>query len=80
MVPFTAGQRMTRLLILEASHLRWSYFDEETAAFVRNLEDFGPRKTVDPQFIFIDHETTGTHPQRDVHAIQILTDSFSLAF
>lgn len=56
-------------------HLRWSYFDEETAAFVGNLENFGPGKAVDPQLLFINHETTGTHPQRDFNTVQILKET-----
>lgn len=53
-------------------YLRWSYFDEEAAAFVWDLEDFGPRETIDPQFVFVDHQTTGANPQHDVNTIQIL--------
>ena len=62
-------------------YLRWSYFDEEAAAFVRDLEHFGPGETVDPQFVLVNHQTTGANPQHDVNTIEVLTEAqrFSLA-
>lgn len=60
---------------MKTLYLRWSYFDEEAAAFVWNLEDFGPGETVDPQFVFVNHQTTGANPQHDVNTIQILTET-----
>lgn len=54
-------------------YLRWSYFDEEAAAFVWNLQDFGPWEPVDPEFIFVDHETVGANSKHDFNTIQILT-------
>lgn len=60
--------------VFVAVYLGWSYFNEEAASFVWDFEDFGPGETVDPQFIFVNHQTTGTNPQYDVNSIQILTD------
>lgn len=53
-------------------YLRWTDFDEEAAVLVRDLEDFGPREPVDPQFVFINHETAGADPKHDVDTVQIL--------
>lgn len=56
-------------------YLRWSYFDEEAVVFVWDLEDFWPGETIDPQFIFVNHDTTGAHAHHDVNTIQILTET-----
>lgn len=54
------------------SYLRWSDLDEEAAAFVGHFEDFGPGEAVDPQLVFVNHQTTGADAQHDVHTVQIL--------
>lgn len=56
-------------------YLGWSNFYEEAAAFVGHLEDFGPGEPVDPQLVFVDHQTTGADPQHDVNPIQILQEA-----
>lgn len=53
-------------------YLWCSDFDEEAAAFVGDLEHFGPWEAVDPQLVFVDHQATGADAQRDVNAIQVL--------
>ena len=58
----------------EEFYLRRSYFDEEAAALVGHLEDFGPGETVDPQFVFVNHQATGANAQHDVNTVQILTE------
>lgn len=63
------------MCVMKWLYLRGSYFDEEAAAFVWDLEDFGPWKTIDPQFVFVNHQTTGANPQHDVNTIQILTET-----
>lgn len=47
-------------------------FDKEAAAFVRDLEHFGPRETVDPQLVLVNHQATGANPERNVNTIKIL--------
>lgn len=46
--------------------------NKKAAALVGNLQHFGPRKTIDSQFIFIDKKATGTDTQSDIHAFQVL--------
>lgn len=45
---------------------------EEAAAFVGNLQDFGPREAVDSQLIFVNKKATGTDSQSDIHSFQVL--------
>lgn len=53
-------------------YLSWPNLYEETAAFVGNLQDFGPREAVDSQFIFVNKKATGTDSQSDIHSFQVL--------
>lgn len=54
------------------SYLPWPNLYEKAAAFVGNLQDFGPREAVDSQFIFVNKKATGTDSQSDIHAFQVL--------
>lgn len=49
--------------------LRGAYLDEEAAAFVGDLEDFGPGEPVDPQLVLVDHQTSRAHTQHNIHSI-----------
>lgn len=64
-----AGRRGVVVIYLWRSN-----FDEEAATLVGHLEDFGPRKSIDPEFVFVNHQTAGAHPEHDVHTFQILME------
>lgn len=53
-------------------HLRCPDFDKEAAAFVRDLEHFGPREAVDPQLVLVNHQATRADAQRNVDTIKVL--------
>lgn len=55
-------------------YLWWTYLNEKAAAFVGDFQHFWPRKAIDPQLVFINHESTGADTQHDIHPIQILRE------
>lgn len=53
----------------QSTNLSRSDLDVEVVPLVRNLEDFGPSKTVYPESVFVDQEPVGTHAEHDVHTL-----------
>lgn len=54
------------------AHLSRPDFDVEVAAFVGDLEDFGPGEAVYSKPVFVDQESVGTHSEHDVHPLRVL--------
>lgn len=54
------------------SYLPWPNLYEEAAAFVGNLQDFGPWEAVDSQFILVNKKAAGTDSQSNIHSFQVL--------
>lgn len=59
-------------------YLRWPYLDKKAAPFVGDFQHFRPGKTINPQLVFINHETTGADTQHDIHPVEILGDGHSV--
>ena len=55
----------TQSVNISTTHLRWSNLDGESAAGVREVDDFLPRPAVDAEPFLVDTETIGRHS--DVH-------------
>lgn len=59
------------------SYLSWSDLDVEVVPLVRNLEYFGPSKTIYPKSVFVNQESVGAHTKHDVYTLRILKQSHS---
>ena len=58
---------------LHYAHLTRTHFDVEVVTFVSDLENFRPRKTINPQLVAIDQQTSGAHTNHNLHAVLVLT-------
>lgn len=60
-----AKQRSIRYLI----YLSWADLDVEVASLVRDLEDFGPCESVDPEAVSVDEQTVGAHSEHYIDSL-----------
>lgn len=56
------------------AHLSGTDLDIEVTPLVRDLEDLGPGKAVDPQPITVDEQAIGTDAKHDVDALRVLCE------